>query len=44
MICPSVSLRYLVDLIINDYMSLIMVYIVSDYALASGAVAFELIG
>ena len=25
-------------------MSLIMIYIVSDYALASGAVAFDLIG
>ena len=43
-ICASVLLKYLLDLVTLDYMLLIMVYIVYHYVFVGGAVVFDRIG
>ena len=42
-ICVSVSLGYLLDLVTNHYMFLIMIYVVYHYAFVGGAFVFDLI-
>lgn len=43
-LCASVLLNYLLDLVMLHYMSLIMVYIIYRYVFVCGAVVFDRVG